>query len=147
MDIELRKTLNGFQDELDKTNIQDFEIRLFDNHNLLLIGSFDFSYYHEVEILFYNTSFVFCHTNIITKLIRLANEEEIKYFSKNVYLSENNHLIALDDKFQRGSNYIVAQSMDYKFDLVKYFDVNGKLVNRNMISEWAKYGIYKDVDY
>jgi hypothetical protein len=35
---------------VETTNTTDFRIQSYDSVNLLLIGSFDFAYYHEVEV-------------------------------------------------------------------------------------------------
>jgi hypothetical protein len=138
-------TFKKFQDELSKTNIFDFEIRLYENYNLLITGSFDFSYYHEVEIIFYNVLYISSlTTNLISYHIRLADEDEINDFRKNnIYLSEDDYLVVLYDEYHR--NYIKMQGMEYKFNLVKYYDDNSKYISDQLISDWAKNCMKKEI--
>lgn len=48
-------SINTFLDP--KYDICDFELKVIDHQTLLIIGSFDFSYYHNIEIYFTNVSF------------------------------------------------------------------------------------------
>ena len=41
----------------------DFRWQSFDGSRLLIIGSFDLSYYHDIELSFVDVSFVHCPTN------------------------------------------------------------------------------------
>ena len=40
------------------TNTTDFRIQSFDAGNLILTGSFDFSYYHDLEVEFHQVSYI-----------------------------------------------------------------------------------------
>lgn len=72
--------LKEIQRNIDEMNIGDFYVISTDNAgNVVVAGSFDFSYYHNIEINFHKVSFVSCPISLFKiDTIRLASEEESK---------------------------------------------------------------------
>ncbi|NUU06421.1 hypothetical protein [Leifsonia sp. C5G2] len=48
----------------------DFHVQTFDGENLLIVGSFDLSYYHYIEIRFFDVQSVNCATWFHTPIFR-----------------------------------------------------------------------------
>ena len=47
---KIASTLNALNVYIREQNLSDFRIERLENNTLLLVGSFDLSYYHEIEI-------------------------------------------------------------------------------------------------
>lgn len=133
--------LLSFQYELENTNIYDFYVLSFNRSGKLLIaGTLDFSYYHEVEMIFGLVSFICCPlTTFNISKIRLATTEEVEILLKTYEIDTTGYVIAFDDDALSKSYYIVAEEFEYNFELVKYYDDNGNIIHgEEIISDWAK---------
>lgn len=72
-------TLIELNDKLKKTNITEFNILNFLHDKVMtIVGSFDFSYYHEVEIYIHNPSYISCPTSFAYATFRVATLDEKK---------------------------------------------------------------------
>lgn len=137
--------IQDLQNELDANNISDFQLYSFDNFTLKIVGSFDFAYYHNVEITFYGVSYVSCATDFSNATIRLATDQDRKdllltrtrrfnytppvYKGPENYIGEkiDNIIICIPisenlDKENCVKYFIVARDFDYKFEDVLYYD-------------------------
>ena len=118
------KELNNLQNELGKTNIEDFYIINNDGFNLTLAGSFDSCYYHEVEVIFSDVQFIFCPgTTFTVSKFRLAYNSEIDELSKymNGY-EKQGVVICLEDEFVESKYFIVANQVSVNWETVYYND-------------------------
>jgi hypothetical protein len=140
MNCGIEETIMKLQSQLENTNIDNFYIACLDrSRNLLLLGSFDFSYHHELEVIFQDVSFICCPTEgFIINSFRIACEDEITKLEKVMNDSWEGTIMALEDTTYHKSYYIVAGKIEYNFQLVKYFNEYGKQIEGEMISDWAK---------
>lgn len=143
MNKEIISTIGIFQKELEKTNIEDFYIDEFRRERLLIIGSFDFSYYHDVEIIFSNVYYICCSTYISADTFRLATTEEIKYMQQTIkgFVSDG-YVFCLEDSFTEVKHFIVADNFEYHFEKICYFN-GSERIEGEKLSEWAKIIINK----
>jgi hypothetical protein len=124
---EQNKKLEQLQQELKANNIEHFymiESGQKQSQQLVLAGSFDFSYYHNVEITFSEVEFILCPGTIFNvELFRLATEEEIAQLNSIMYGYERNSTVfCLENEFEQQRFYIVAKQMTYHFGMVYYYD-------------------------
>ncbi|MFZ5986763.1 MAG: hypothetical protein ACOYWZ_06530 [Bacillota bacterium] len=140
MNDSINEIINCFQNELERTNIEDFYIIRYERSGrLLLAGSFDFSYYHDVEIIFYDVSFICCPGSTFTvNKLRLATNSEIEEVSRFMDgYEKDGFVICLEDSIFNSKYFIAAYELKYKFQKVHYY-LNGKLIEGEIISDWAK---------
>jgi hypothetical protein len=124
---EQNQKLEQLQQELKEGNIEHFYITEPIQHQsqqLVLAGSFDFSYYHNVEITFSEVEFILCPATIfIVERFRLATEEEIVQLNSMMYGFERNGTVfCLENEFEEQRFYIVAKQMTYQFGMIYYYD-------------------------
>lgn len=132
--------ITQLQNELEQTNINDFYIiGMNRNHDLLMLGSFDFSYYHELELIFYDVTYINCPTSGFTiNRLRVASEEEVTKLEKIIQDSCNGCIIALEDINSNNCFYIMTNRIEFNFQLVKYYNDLGKQIEGQVISNWAR---------
>jgi len=58
------------------SNTSDFELQDYDGSGLLIIGSFDLAYYHEVEIEFESVTYIELSASFNRPRLRIATAEE-----------------------------------------------------------------------
>ncbi|WP_434749951.1 hypothetical protein [Paenibacillus amylolyticus] len=124
---EQTKKLEQLQQELKAGNIEHFykiEPGQKQSQQLVLAGSFDFSYYHNVEITFTEVEFILCPGTIFNvELFRLATEEENTQLNSIMHGYERNGTVfCLENEFEQQRFYIVAKQMTYHFGMVYYYD-------------------------
>lgn len=124
---EQNNKLGQLQQKLKEGNIEHFYITEPIQHQgrqLVLAGSFDFSYYHNVEITFHEVEFILCPGTIFNvELFRLATEEEIVQLNAIMYGYERSGTVfCLENEFEEQRFYIVAKQMTYQFGMVYYYD-------------------------
>lgn len=124
---EQARKVELLQQELRAANIEHFYITepiQPQSQQLVLAGSFDFSYYHNVEITFTEVEFILCPGSVFTvELFRLANEEEIIQLHSIMHGCERNGIVfCLENEFEQQRFYIVAEQMTYHFGMVYYYE-------------------------
>lgn len=140
MESNILSIIDSFQNELDKTNVEDFYIIRYDRSGkLILAGSFDFCYYHNVEIIFHDVSFICCPSSTFTvNRLRIADESEIQELHQMIHgYQKDGFAICMEDTFSNTSYYIIAHDIEYKFQKVNYY-CDGKIIKGEVISDWAK---------
>ncbi|WP_374019272.1 hypothetical protein ABU162_06015 [Paenibacillus thiaminolyticus] len=138
-EVEISGKLTQLNKELSKTNITDFYIYDYATRpKLVLAGSFDFSYYHDIEITFYEVSFVSCPGVIFTiEQFRLATEEEVRKLNEITYGYNDTPTICLEDVTFNTRFYISAGEVDYAWQKVYYYK-RDSLKNNERIADWVK---------
>lgn len=134
------KTINDLQSRLECTNISDFNIICKNEYDLILAGSFDFAYYHDVEIIFKDVDFIFCPgCTFRINNFRLATNDELLELSKYMHGWEREGFVTCLENTSFSSNkyYIVAQQIKFKFHNVMY-EVKEGFICVQRISDWAK---------
>ncbi|QUI20785.1 hypothetical protein HZI73_00525 [Vallitalea pronyensis] len=134
--------------ELQQVNIEEFEILSLSMYGeLTIIGSFDSSYHHELEIYIKNPSYISLPKYFESPTFRLATLQEKKdlekerLFSKGldgtVICIELDRQLAeeFDQPFEK--HYIIAENFTYKFGLVYHYK-RENLEEGERIAEWVK---------
>lgn len=103
---------------------------------MVLIGCYDLSYYHDLEIYFKVVNYLSCPTIFKADRVRLANEDEKTMIGKN-FVDVKNTIILCFEKFD-AKYFIVADSLKYKKESVDHFKIeNGEYTD--FIQEWKVY--------
>ncbi|EKQ56042.1 MULTISPECIES: hypothetical protein [unclassified Clostridium] len=133
------ETLNDLQNSLKRTNISEFNIICKSEYDLVLAGSFDFAYYHDVEIIFKDVDFILCpgcKFNIDN--FRLATSEEIMELDKCMNGWEKEGFVTcLENTYENTKYYIVAQQVQFKRSIVSYKNMEG-VQEGQKLSDWAR---------
>ena len=101
----------------------DFELDRYENGNLTILGSTDFSYYHEIEIVFEDVAFIQCpkvwSVNTIQDVIIKSYEEEQRRINIDYEIEQGNILfkIVAEDK---APIFISSRSISHKIEKVNY---------------------------
>ena len=135
----IKQKLESFQNDIDTMNIEDFYIIKYDNsEKLILAGSFDFSYYHNLEIIFTNVSFILLPGSVFTiNKIRLAKNDEIKKLQEFSYGYNEGFTFCLEDTYYDNKFYISANDFEYKVQTVYYYK-RENLKENEKIADWVK---------
>ena len=131
--------LEAIQKEIDQRNIGDFRIIKYEQHDeLTLAGSFDFCYYHDIEIIFKNVSFIACPGAVFqVNRFRLANEAEEGMLHKISHAYQEGVTICLEDTDFEHKFYLSASDIEYRVQTVYYY--KKELLKPNeRIADWVK---------
>jgi hypothetical protein len=141
-DIEKNKeTVNLLKAELTKKNISDFIILNFIQANTLVIaGSFDFSYYHNVEIIFEEVTYISCPVSFDNATFRLANKSERSYLKDKLFDGWEDTIICIcineDISDACVKHFIVAKNIKYTFKNTYYYKKDN-LQKDECIADWV----------
>jgi hypothetical protein len=123
------------------TNTVDFRIHSYDSDNLTIIGSFDFSYYHEVEIVFSEVEYISLPADFNEPLFRLGDENEVEAIAKLVALEEDDTVFCIEAEttcsIEKLSFYIVSRGISLREGMVYYYD-RENLKEGERIATWVK---------
>lgn len=136
---DISETLKKLNHELSKTYIADYYIYDYSSRpSLVLAGSFDFSYYHNIEITFNEVSFVTCPGGIFTvDHFRLATSDEVKRLNEFTYGYNDTPTICLEDTTFKTTFFISAAEVNYNFQNVYYYK-KAPLAKNERIADWVK---------
>lgn len=132
------KVLHDFQKRLEKTNIDEFRIINHDGTNIILAGSFDFCYYHEVEVMFLNVDFICSPSHFKANTFRLATNDEI--ISLNIFMNEFKRTgltFCMEDRSFGEKSYIVALGLNINWGTVYYYK-RENLQDGERIADWIE---------
>ncbi|KAA0541674.1 hypothetical protein FZW96_21600 [Bacillus sp. BGMRC 2118] len=131
--------INEIQNLINSMNINDFYIYNYEfNGDLTIAGSFDFSYYHDLEIHLNEVSFITCPGSIFNMdTIRLATEDESKRIFEISHGYNEGFNICLEDSDFNIRFYISAMSFDYSIQKVYYYKRDNLKANEK-VADWVK---------
>lgn len=112
--------INDLQYIIKEHGIDEYCIKVFDGKNLLLLGSKNISYYHQLEMKFINVDYINCPINFWSSIpVRMATIEERNKYKKQTQLEDEDLMVILEDDF--GDIYfVICEKFEYKFvDAVK----------------------------
>lgn len=115
--------INEIKEDIKKFDFFEFSILSFDNDNLTIAGSEDFSYFHNVELKFHNVQAIACRTyfKVDTKSNFLSIADANEAFEVN---TKYDVLIGnVIFKFQSEDGqlfYIAAKDLTFKIEVVRY---------------------------
>lgn len=131
--------LQAIQRVIDNRNINDFYIMDYGREETLtLAGSFDFSYYHDIEIKFKNVSFIACPGSVfIVNRFRLATEEEDAMIQKISHGYHEGVTICLEDTVFDHQFFLVVSDIEYVVQTVFYYKRENLQPNEK-VADWVK---------
>jgi hypothetical protein len=116
----LENTIENLFIEITEKGIDEFIIKQYDAGNLLIIGSPNIYYYHEVEIYFVSVSYINCPTSFSSlKNIRLAENDERNKYKEKLQLWNEDLIVIIEDTFGE-KYYVVCEGYEYKFETVNH---------------------------
>ncbi|MED4727579.1 hypothetical protein P9597_05375 [Aneurinibacillus migulanus] len=115
----MEEKIKDLQERLDKTNISDWYLDEYKGESLRMIGSFDLSYYHEVEVNFNGVSFISCPIYLSYPKFRLASVKE-KEMLKNKGI-DFTYAVCLDEEDYNATYFVCASELNFTFALTKYY--------------------------
>jgi hypothetical protein len=104
--------------------VTDFRIQSYSGSKLLLIGSFDLCYYHDIELIFSEVSFIRCPTTFFCPHFTQADTGH----------GESRFQIHTDE----GDFEIVAGSLDATIGKVFHYDRGDQLQPGERIADWVR---------
>jgi hypothetical protein len=123
------------------TNTTDFRIQSYDSVNLTLTGSFDFCYYHEVELIFGEVSYISLPSQFWNPFIRMAIDAEIAGIRAIIAIDETESVYCIEAEtsasLEKLPFYIVAESVSINEGLVFYY-ARENLKAGERIAPWVK---------
>ncbi|WP_417397369.1 hypothetical protein [Gimesia chilikensis] len=126
---------------VEKTNIDDFRIESYTGSNLLITGSFDFAYYHEVEVEFREVLYLSLPVLFWNPHFRLASVDEIKAVRKFIAVGDRHTVFCIeaesDVSFEKIPFYVVAESVRLREGTVYYYE-REHLEENERIADWVK---------
>ena len=109
---EIIKQLNKLLERYD-----EFRIQSFDSSRLVLIGCWDLTYHHNVEVEFVEVSYIQCATDFRAQVFRLAKREECTHFLQQLSGNDKIFCFETDDT----KYFIAAQNVFVKESLVLHY--------------------------
>jgi hypothetical protein len=111
---------------LSAAGIDEFRIDSFDGFRLVLIGSADLSYYHDVEVAFTDVGFIRCPTNFYEPRFRDAGKTDDG--------------VRFEISTDEGNFEIVAGTALVSVGKVYHYDRGDALQPGERIAPWVKRG-------
>jgi len=128
---EIIKTRNSF----------DFILNEKGADKLILTGSFDFSYYHDIELIFHGVSYHSLADNFYAPNFRKATNLEVSELKKTTAIATKQTAYCIQaethDHLQKQCFYIVADSVTINEGRVYYYH-RKNLKPEESIASWAK---------
>ena len=111
---------------VEKTNIDGFRIESYTGDNLLITGSFDFAYYHEVEVEFREVTYLALPVLFWNPHFRLASVNEIEVVRKFIAVCDRHAVFCIeaesDASFEKIPFYVVAENVRLREGTVYYYE-------------------------
>ena len=138
--VETQFTIDRINAIVSAANIMDFHVRSFDGDTLMLTGSFDHCYYHELEIYFHVASYIGLPVyglDLPSFSIASAPDRELH---SHLQLDETDILFKLHSNadFEGGYHYFVAAERLSIVEGIVYYYHRENLKAGERIADWVK---------
>ena len=136
----MQSVLDRINDVVSTTNTTDFLVQSFADGTLLLIGSFDLHYYHEVEVRFHDVVFVGLPIyGLDSPMFSVASDEE-RQSHAHLELDEDDVLfrVRVDADVNGGKIYYIASKQVTVSEGIVYHYLRDDLKEGERIAEWVK---------
>ena len=124
-----------------ETNTTDFRIDSYNGENLLITGSFDFCYYHEIEVDFKEVEYVNLPASFFNPKFSMANLAEQKIVRVQAGLDNaiTIYKIEAETGLSEGSLsfYVAAMQVEIREGTVYYYE-RDNLKEGERIAHWVK---------
>ena len=133
--------LDRINEIVETTNTVDYRIQSYDSVNLMITGSFDFCYYHEVELLFHEVSYISLPTDFSYPKLRKAIKSEISQIEKIIEVAQEETVFCIEAEtncsLEKLSFFVVAEKVTLNEGLVFYYE-RENLKEGERIAPWVK---------
>jgi hypothetical protein len=122
MDVEGDAVFQLLNEIRESTNSTDFQVHSFSGFRLLIIGSFDLAYYHEVEICFDAVAYIELPTCFDRPALRFAKPDEAKSYT-HLGLDDTERLFVfeIDQEINQRRYVVAAQSVKARKCMVYHY--------------------------
>ncbi|WP_252236233.1 hypothetical protein [Clostridium sp. CH2] len=127
MNENINEKMTELQKVIKMKNIDEFEFWDYKDFTLKVVASFDFAYYHNIEITFYKVSFISCSTKFLSAKIRFGTDEEREWLLKNHkinYIKDEDILFCFNTNYDSDKYYIFAKGFEFNTEDVLYKNPN-----------------------
>jgi hypothetical protein len=138
----LNKKVDEINNFLKKEMWFDFEILGYKKNDLTVIGSTDFSYYHNIEIHFKDVFLIHCHSewksDTSKSIIEIIQGNTAKKINIENKIEQGYTLFKLipEDMYEDSFFYIAARDLEYNTDCVLYYKKED-LKDNERIADWV----------
>lgn len=130
----MKAVLEQLNSRLDETDVSDYFLDGLKDERLVILGSYDLSYYHDVEIVFEEVRYICCPIRLDSPRFRPADEAErriaLEKAGENADPDGDIHVISIDEEGSRkGQHFIIASDVSFRFEKVLHYvndDVMGE---------------------
>ncbi len=139
MESEGQAAIDRANHVVTNTNTSDFQLQSFDSVNALLIGSFDLCYYHELELLFHEVSYINLPT-VGLSLPRFAiADSNVRRMHAHLELDDTDILFEIvnDPDFSGQRYYVAAERLTVREGIAYHYQ-RDELKDGERIASWAK---------
>ncbi len=125
--------------EINASNLWDWRLDRFEGDKLHILGSRDFYYYHNLEIVFHDVDFLSCPTTFFHAQFRCATDEERAQFSGHRDWEGTMFCISTDHGQDEPSPkfYVCAGRVECVVGTVFYYERENLQPGERM-AEWVK---------
>jgi hypothetical protein len=135
--------LNRLNEIVETTNTVHFRIQSYDSVNLMLTGSLDLCYYHEVELVFHAVSYISLPADFRYPKCRKATLMEVAEIGNFIAVDTNETVFCIEaatsSSLEKLPFFVVAESVSLKEGIVFYYE-RENLKEGERIAPWVKVG-------
>lgn len=126
MTDETRKSVEKIDALIRQNAWFDFQVSSYDGSNLVISGSIDFSYYHELEVTFHNVFFASGYfrdwkSDTTHAVFRTPEPEEAYQLNFQLEIEEGYDLFIFKVEDSKNNVVIASESISFNTDTVLYY--------------------------
>ena len=126
MTNEMRKAVEEIDAVIRQNAWFDFQVSSYDGSNLVISGSTDFTYYHELEVTFHNVFFASGYfrdwkSDTTQSVFRMPEQEEAHQMNFQLEIEEGYELFIFEVEDSKNDVIVVVRSISYSMDTVLYY--------------------------
>ena len=127
MDSNNRSTVKQIDDFIRKNLWFDFQLWLYDGRKLVIVGSTDLTYYHELEIIFTDVFFASTYfegwrSDTEKPVVEIPDTELNRELNIKFEIEQGYQIFIIRTEDYQNDIYIAAKEIDFKTDKVYYYD-------------------------
>ncbi|MDF1661221.1 MAG: hypothetical protein P1V97_05590 [Planctomycetota bacterium] len=132
--------LEQFQVLARDKDIREFQLYSVEQNRLILTGSRDHAYYHQIELRFENTRYMSIPMEFSDPIFRYGEEDDYERIRRIVELENQDLIIHVEAEtpaaLEPQNFYIVAQTLTLDSDMVYHYQ-RENLVDGERLASWA----------
>lgn len=126
MTDETRKAVEKIDAVIRQNAWFDFEVSSYDGGNLVVNGSTDSSYYHELEVTFHNVFFASGYfrgwkSDTTCPVFRTPEQEEAYYMNFQLEIEQGYDLFIFKVEGSKNNVIVASESVSYNTDTVLHY--------------------------